>query len=40
MRVLDEAGIARYHAVLAKLHEAAPLIARLNLRHPEIWGTA
>ena len=37
---LDEADIGRYNAVLAKLHEAAPLIARLNLRRPEIPGTS
>jgi hypothetical protein len=33
---LDEAGLSRYRAVLARLHEASPLIARLNLRRPSV----
>ena len=33
---LDEADLGRYHAVLAKLHDAMPLIARLDLRRPGI----
>ena len=33
---LDDVDLGRYRAVLAKLHEAMPLITRLNLRRPEL----